>query len=790
MRHFFLAACLLTPVAAAPPLAHWAFDGNTTAERIAESYGTSAFDAAEISGTNSWTTRPGFGHVLANGSNARYLTATAAVPGNASFTISLWSNRTASSGSTAGLLDALSASAGSGWQLFYQSNNTLRIRIDDTAGNSVPVDTTGPQVSLNTWQNIIVSVDRDASLARILINGTEATPPGGVSIASITSSIVPDQALWIGTLNGTNPAHGQIDDVAIFDRLLTPSEITAISSVTPVLTLFPAAQPPTPVTIHPPSGLLRPGETITLSNNSASQQIRYTLDGSDPTPSSPIHTAPLTPPASGEIRARSFDGNTGGPIASALYHLVPSAQPNILLIIADDLGFNDLGCYGAVSSITPNLDALAAEGLRFNQFTTAGPGDSASQHALLTGRLARRGATGAIDTREWTPAESLRKSGTHTAFIGTWHLGTTPGSHPSDQGFQTTHTSGDLATLTTTAANHLATTETPFLLVFQPPLADSGGNSLLGPYGNRVEALDQAVGTLLDQLDTSNSAENTLVIFLSDGGADRTPPGFPNGSNGQLRDGKGTTWEGGVRVPAIVRWPSVVTPGDHFAPIWLPDLHPSLVNLAAAFQPTDRILDGIARPQNLLGTQRRPAPSDPPLFLHRHDGAAWQLQAVRSGPWKLHLARQNTDPDNTITTAPPLLHQLFNDPSERINRAATEPAVLAALQSLAASHQATFASPVPQLPPARPPILGRVATTTDATAVTLTFTRPLDSLDDHYLIQRSPNLTDWTDHPITGFVTSRVTGPGETETLRLEIPLPSPITGDPAHFVRLIARRP
>jgi hypothetical protein len=192
-----------------------------------------------------------------------------------------------------------------------------------------------------------------------------------------------------------------------------------------------------------------------------------------------------------------------------------------------------------------------------------------------------------------------------------------------------------------------------------------------------------------------------------------------------------------------------------------------------------------------LGAQRRPAASDPALFLHRQIGSAWQLQAVRSGAWKLHLAYQNTDPDNTTTGAAPLLYDLLKDPTERINRAASEPAVLAALQSLAASHQATFAAPVPQLPAARPPILGPVTTTLDATtAATLTFSRPLDSLDDHYTLQRSSDLTTWTDFSITPFVTTRQPGPDLTETLRLQIPLDAANSAHPANFIRLRARRP
>jgi len=802
MRVFAQFLFFATYAQASPPIAHWAFDGETAAARLAESRGNAQFNAAEAAGTSAWLNRPEFGGTLANASAAPYLAAPAPIPGSGSFSISLWSYRTASLGSTAGLLDALSAAAGSGWQLFYQANNTIRIRLDDTAGNFLTIDTAAAQAAANVWKNIIVTVDRPNAVVRIHVDGAEATPGGGISIATLTAAIIPDQALWIGTLNTTSPAHGYLDDVALFERVLTPGEIAAIGSGTPLATLYPVTPPPPAppaVIIHPRSGSLRPGQVVSLGNGSDSP-IHFTTDGKVPGPDSPLYTAPFALDAAAAVQARSISGGESGAISTAHFASIPAQPPDILIIIADNLGFNDLSCYGAVSIATPRLDALAADGRRFTQFTTTGPGDVASQHALLTGRLARRGGLPAvipdglpgIDSREWTLAEALRKAGYSTAFFGDWHLGTTAGSTAGDQGFQSSTNSPGLADLTSAAEAHLATpSESPRLIVFQPSLQAASGPSLLGTYGNAVEAFDASVGRLVDQLHRSGDAAGSLVVFLSDGGAGRNPLAFPIGSNGQLRDGMGTTWEGGVRVPAIVHWPGTVSPGDSFAPFWLPDLPLSLVDIAAAWQASDRPLDGSPRSHVLLGAQHRPAVEDPPLFLHRHDGSAWRLQALRSGAWKLHLTYQNSDPQNTTSAAAPLLFDLFQDPGERINRAATHSATASALQAMAAAHQASFATPAPQLPPPRAPILGAPLTVFDEdSTLILTFTRPLDSLDDHYRIQRSTDLDAWEDLPIAPFVTARTLGPDSTETLRLSLPLGPPVPGDPKQFVRLIAKRP
>lgn len=809
------------------PSAHWSFD---PPDRLAETYGRSSLVLGETNGSSSWITRAGFGEVLANGINAPYLTAVnqaALDPGTGDFSLSLWLRRTSGESNLAGLIDALSGAAVSGFQLFYQANNTLRLRLDDTLGNTVNADTTFSQFSLNNWRNLIINVDRTTDRARFYVDGTEVAPIGGVNIAALTGAITPDQNLFIGNFNGTDAAKGQVDDVAFFKRLLTPTEIAAINTNggTPVQTLFPPAVPIPAVVASPASAtILRGNQSVTLTSDPGAV-IRYTLDGSEPGVDSPVYNAPLDLTATTTVKARVSDGTRLGAITTATYLRIPANPPNVLMIVGDDFGFNDLECYGGVSAATPRLNGLAYEGQRFTQFTTTGPGDAVSQYALLTARLAKRGNlapliqpnSSGIDSREWTLAEAFRKFGYHTAFIGSWQLGDQPGSRPNDQGFALFHglpwssnivpapplmengnivnppPANVLEALTTRAESEIANHgSAPFFILFQPPSLPATGTSLLGTYGNWIEAIDTATGRLLDQLQASGVANNTLVIFLSDGGANRNVTTYPSGSNGQLRDGKGSTWEGGVRGPLIARWPGVIPTGDNQAVFWLPDLPRTLVDILDGYQPADRPLDGTARPDVLLGVRTRPDEGTQ-LFLHRHTGSSHELQAVRSGAWKLHLAAINTDPGNTASTTTPLLFDLLVDPTEHVNRSASNATVLAALQQAAATHQASFTAPVPQLPPNRDAFLGPVQTSTaqlTETTAKFIFTRPKDSLNDHYILQTGNDLTGWTDLVIDPYLTVTAAAQPGDENVEVSVPLETLGGESPRFFVRLKAVRP
>ncbi len=820
---------LILPLAAQNPAAHWSFDGGTVAERLQESYGRTELNAAEAGGASSWQPRGGFGETLANGGSASaYLSVPngpALAMGSGDFSISLWSYRTTGNGATSGLLDSLPGDA-TGWQLFYQANNTIRIRLDDNAGNFLLVDTTGTEVTLDTWKNIIVTVDRAANRAKIFVDGVEATAPGGADISALTGAIDPGQNLWIGTLNGNTAPNGRLDDVAIFNRLLTPQEISSISGGATILSLFPASPPLPAITISPASGLLRPGESVTLST-SGDLPIRYTLDGSDPAEDSPLYTASITSAASGEIRARAFSGDTPGPVASAHFAPVPAAPPNILILVGEAIGFGDLSCYGSVSTSTPHLGALAAQGARFTGLSLTGPGASSTPYALLTGRVPRRAGlpdtvpahqTG-WDRREWTLAEALRKTGYHTAFIGAWQLGSAPGSLPGDQGFALFHglpwspalapapplvendtildpapvLSNLPATLAGRVKNHLSAAQNgqPFFLVVHIPELPASGSSLLGPAGDCIEAFDTCAGEILDHLDQLGLADDTLTLFLSSYAADRTSLGPSLGSNAPFRDGAGSTWEGGLRVPAIARWPGVIPAAtDNLAALWLPDLFHSLLAIGQGQAPSARPLDGQPRPETLLAARTRTA-ADTPMFHHRRSGPTHLVPALRSGPWKLHLSIDNTDPQNPAAGSLPRLHHLEIDPYERINLASTQTSLVTALQASLAGHEATFAAAVPQLPPPAPPFIGEPASSIlPGGSIAWTLHRPAESLDDRYLVEFSTNLVDWSAEPIHPFIESTVPRDDDTETVTLRIPHDHPLLTGPRAFVRLRSEQP
>jgi arylsulfatase A len=398
-----------------------------------------------------------------------------------------------------------------------------------------------------------------------------------------------------------------------------------------------------------------------------------------------------------------------------------SGAPNLLVIVGHEVGYGDLQCNGAVTTATPALDSLAYDGIRFTQFTTTGGGAHASQFALLTGRVVARSGMGgeppAPATAGWRSgerslAEALQRRGYHTAFIGEWLLGDAAGSHPGDQGFQLFHglphalahrpplvENGAVVSatpdpqqlqtsLTGRALAYLTESPQPFALVFQPPaVVPANASSPAGPHGARIEALDASVAQLLAALDSRGISNQTLVVFLGNGGAPRTAAG---GSNGIFRDGAGTTWEGGLRTPLLARQPGILPAGqDNLSLIWLPDLMPTLTALAGADLAADRPLDGTSRAAAFSGNHDRPGDDDTAFGFRHHDGQ-WEITTVREGKWKTHLSITRMDPGNTRPTSAHPLYDLHVDAEERTDRAAENPAILARLNHLAMTAIATL----------------------------------------------------------------------------------------------------
>jgi arylsulfatase A len=412
----------------------------------------------------------------------------------------------------------------------------------------------------------------------------------------------------------------------------------------------------------------------------------------------------------------------------------PGGKPNFIIIFCDDLGYGDLGCFGSKVHRTPNLDQMAAEGMKFTSFYVSSGVCSPSRASLMTGCYPRRvnmhqDSHGkcvlfpvdgkGLNPNEITIAEILKQRGYVTCCIGKWHLGDQPEFLPTRQGFD--HYFGipysndmgarqrsenpplpllrDEEVIEAPAVQDTLTKryteeavefirknkDRPFFLylphtmVHNPlnPGEKFRGKSANGLYGDAVEEIDASTGQILKTLKGLGLDRNTLVFFTSDNGAS----GSYGGSNAPLRGHKGTTWEGGMREPAIMWWPRHIPAGrtcDEMAITM--DLLPTFTALAGAKLPTGRTIDG----KNIwsLMSGRRGAKSPHEAFYYYQID---QLQAVRSGRWKLHLPlrpkkRHWGDP---IPDAPLALYDLENDIEEKNNVAEGHPNVVKRLLALA-----------------------------------------------------------------------------------------------------------
>ena len=350
----------------------------------------------------------------------------------------------------------------------------------------------------------------------------------------------------------------------------------------------------------------------------------------------------------------------------------PPRPPNIVMIYVDDLGYGDLGCYGS-SIRTPNLDRMAAEGVRFTQFYSANPVCSPARAALLTGRYpTRTGVPNVImapdktglSMSETTLAALLKPQGYKTMCIGKWHLGHQPQYLPTNRGFDeyygipysndmtprplmhNTEVLEEPAVLETLTPRYTQqalqfierSKNSPFFL-YMPhtfphiPLAASPrfrGKSPLGLYGDVVEELDWSVGEVLAKLKQTGLDNQTLVMFSSDNGP------WYQGSPGQLRGRKGSTYEGGVREPFLARFPGRIPRGTVCRGIaGTIDIVPTVARLTGAALPKLPV-DGIDI-WPLLSAARPSLEREALLYF---DG--WNLQCARLGKWKLHVARYNT----------------------------------------------------------------------------------------------------------------------------------------------------
>ena len=400
-------------------------------------------------------------------------------------------------------------------------------------------------------------------------------------------------------------------------------------------------------------------------------------------------------------------------------------HPNVVLIMVDDLGYHDLGCYGHPQIKTPTLDRLAKQGVRLTSFYSGATVCTPSRMALLTGAYPSRlgwtkGVVGymistqqGLDPRALTMAEIFEQAGYRTGISGKWHLGDRKPFLPHRQGFnsayyinksnnQTKELWRDDKLLEKPFDNRLLTEkftaeairfiekskDKPFFL-YVPYTAphfpvqahpEWKGKSNFGPYGDVVEELDHRIGKILATLKTSGIDKRTIVVFLSDNGPEPR-------QQAQAKPFRGLKWdalEGGTRVPCIVHWPGVIAPDRRSdALIGAIDLLPSLAHACGIdLQKVSKgspTIDGLNVWDTLTGKKDAAHPRQDLLYWHGKNG----FQAIRVGDWKLFLSRKGAKlPGNSSAKATALFH-LKEDPAEEHDLSDKHPEKVKQMRTLA-----------------------------------------------------------------------------------------------------------
>ena len=417
-------------------------------------------------------------------------------------------------------------------------------------------------------------------------------------------------------------------------------------------------------------------------------------------------------------------------------------KPNVILINCDDLGYGDIGCYGSDINSTPHIDRMAGEGLKLTDFYMASPVCSPSRAAMLTGCYPQRVGIPAVlmptseiglNPEEETISSVLHDNGYRTKLIGKWHLGDQPEFLPTRHGFdeyfglpysndhgrmvpnpdddvprrgyitplplmrdeevvqQQPSQEGLTERYTEDAIRFMRENrDEPFFMYFahmhvhRPILVSRRFTDVSqnGRYGAAVEAIDWSVGSILHELNNLGIEENTIVIFTSDNGSN----GNLGGSNNPLRGFKGTTWEGGMRLPFIIRWVGQIPPGTISASIATSlDILPTLANITGSNLEGRRYIDG----ENIepLVFQQQESLLHKPFFYYLQD----VLCAVRYRNWKLHVARAEHTRNRTggYKSKSPLdtetvleLYDLSTDMHEDYNVAESNPSIVAELSDM------------------------------------------------------------------------------------------------------------
>ncbi len=420
-------------------------------------------------------------------------------------------------------------------------------------------------------------------------------------------------------------------------------------------------------------------------------------------------------------------------------------KPNVIVILADDLGSADIGVYGCKDIPTPHIDSIAKNGIRCTQGYVSGPYCSPTRAGLLTGRYQQRFGhefnEGGVNREkfglplsETTLAQRLKALGYVTAAIGKWHLGFSAQFRPMNRGFDEFYGTlantpffnpqlvdskvgpdpkklDDASYYTTDAfaeravdfikrhKEHAFFLYLPFNACHVPSQATEKYLNRFADikdkerryYAAMMSALDDAVGRVLTTLRENNLEENTLIIFLSDNGGPMTKMGANGSLNGLRRGQKGDTWEGGVRVPFLIQWKGrLPARKDYPFPVIQLDILPTVLAAASGEIKSDWKLDGV----NLLPFLEGKNASRPHDTLFWRFGPQW---AIRQGDWKLvqgfDYDAKEQGPVHQTKVTPPMLFNLASDPGESKDLSAKEPERMKAMRTAWESWNRELAEP-------------------------------------------------------------------------------------------------